>query len=294
MTLLDTVRRLYRRSLPVAWRDRVRWVAVNLGPALASAPGDLLALRHRGLPVPGPVLRSRVARSCSRRAFLEEGALIADSVLQALRDAGAAGPALRRWVDFGCGSGRVARHLIPAVAATEYTGLDVDPPAIRWCRRNLPGRYLAIAPDPPTPLPGACADAVVAVSVFSHLDPESEEAWLGELERLLAPGGVLLVSTHSDRLTWELPHLTPRHLGELAASGRLFVPGSGRFNAASAFHTRADLERRWGQRLRLLHYAEHGLAGYQDVSVWGKRSSDPPDHPSRRRADDEAPGGDHS
>lgn len=273
MPLLDPVRRLYRRSLPAVFRDRVRWLLANLGPALRSAPQDLLRRRHRGLPVPGPVLRSRVARDCSRGAFLADGTRLADSVLEALRAAGLGDLSGRRWLDFGCGSGRVARHLIATVAALEYSGVDVDAPAIRWCQRHLPGRYLTTTPAPPTPFPDACADVVIAISVFSHLDPAAEVEWLRELERLLAPGGVLLASTHSERLTWELPNLTPEQLGILAASGRLFVPGSGRFNAASAFHTRAGLERRWGRYLRLLHYADHGLAGYQDVSVWGKESS---------------------
>lgn len=46
-----------------------------------------------------------------------------------------------------------------------------------------------------------------------------------------------------------------------------------KLSAASAFHTRTDLERRWGRHLCLLHYADHDLAGYQDVSVWRKAVS---------------------
>lgn len=270
MPIPEPLRRVYRRTLPGSVRDRVRWLLVNLGPALRSAPADLLRRRNRGLPVPGPILRSRVGRDCSRRAFLEDGARIAGSVLDGLRAAGSTELTRRRWLDFGCGCGRVARHLVSAVEPPEYTGLDVDAPAVRWCQHHLPGRFLAIETDPPAPLQDGVADVVVAISVFTHLGPAAEEAWLCELERLLAPGGALLVSTHSERLTWERPDLTPEQLGALATDGRLFVSGGGRFNAASAFHTRADLERRWGRRLRLLHYADHGLAGYQDVSVWGK------------------------
>lgn len=261
-------RRLYHRLVPATRRAGLRWLLVNLAPALRSAPSDLVAARDGGLPVPGPLLRSRVGRDCSRRDYLEHGALVADSVLAALSSAGLAPLAGRRWLDFGCGSGRVARHLLRPVEPASYTGVDVDPGAVSWCRRHLPGRWLEIAAAPPTPLPDASVDVAIAVSVFSHLDPASEAAWLDELRRLLAPGGLLLASTHSERLTWELPALTPEELGRLAATGTLHVGGGGRFNAASTFHTRAHLERTWGERLRLLHFADHGLAGYQDVSVW--------------------------
>jgi SAM-dependent methyltransferase len=268
MGLEHTVRRLYRRLVPAAQRARLRWMLSNLAPALQSAPLDLVAARHGGLPVPGPRLRSRVGRDCSRRAYLEHGALIADSVLAALSSAGLSPLAGRRWLDFGCGSGRVARHLLPQVEPASFVGLDVDAGAIAWCQRHLPGRYLQIATDPPTPLPDASVDVVIAISVFSHLDPIAEAAWLDELRRLLAPAGLLLASTHSERLTWELPALVPEELERLAATGTLHVPGGSRFNAASTFHTRAYLERSWGERLQLLHFSDHGLAGYQDVSVW--------------------------
>ncbi len=162
------------------------------------------------------------------------------------------------------------RQLLPAVDPASYLGLDVDAPAVRWCRRHLPGEYRLAGERPPLDLAGGGVDVAVAVSVFTHLDADGEAAWLAELHGLLAPGGVLLATTHSPSLTWERPDLGAGQLAELAATGTLFVPGAGRFNSASAFHARAYLERQWSGRLRLLSFAEHGLAGYQDVSVWAR------------------------
>jgi SAM-dependent methyltransferase len=272
--MLEQLRRLYRGSVPPPVRDRVRWFLTNLRPAAASAPADLRDLLGGPDPVPGPVLRSRVARDCSRREFLDVGRRLADSVLEALREAGVGDPAGLRWLDFGCGCGRVARHLISEADPRGYVGVDVDRPAVRWCQRHLRGTFEVAPHRPPTGLPRAAFDVVVAVSVFSHFDADDEARWLDEVQRLLVPGGVLVASTHSERLTFELPHLTEMQHRKLAETGFLFVPGAGRFNADIAFHTLARLDGVWGRRFERLHHRDHGMAGYQDVSVWRKPAPD--------------------
>ncbi len=84
-----------------------------------------------------------------------------------------------------------------------------------------------------------------------------------------------VASTHSERLTFELPRLTGVQHRELAETGFLFVPGAGRFNADIAFHTPGRLDDVWGRRSERLHHREHGMAGYQDVSVWRRPGRGP-------------------
>jgi SAM-dependent methyltransferase len=116
-------------------------------------------------------------------------------------------------LDFGCGCGRIARQLIQQQPRPErYVGLDLHAGMIRWCNENLatyaPGfefqhhdvLYGGFNPGPnkplfaPLPLTDDAFSLVVAISVFTHLTQVQAEAYLGELSRVLAPGGTLLTS----------------------------------------------------------------------------------------------------
>ncbi|MGI4955422.1 MAG: methyltransferase domain-containing protein [Janthinobacterium lividum] len=105
---------------------------------------------------------------------------------------GADAPAI---LDWGCGHGRVTRHLLHHWPAADVFGADVDAENIAWCRANMHrGTFVAVPLLPPTPLPAAHFDAVVAVSVMTHLTAATQQAWLGELHRILKPGGVALLT----------------------------------------------------------------------------------------------------
>jgi SAM-dependent methyltransferase len=186
----------------------------------------------------------------------------------------APGEAYPRWLDFGCGSGRIARHLVGTDPMRELWGVDVDREAVAWCARNLPGAaFRTIGPAPPTALPAAHFDAVVAGSVFTHLSEDAQGLWLTELHRLLRPGGLLIACTHSPKLTFMRPDLTGSQHGELAGRGFLFAPGGGTFNEDSAFHSREYLERAWSPWFRLELFEELGYCGFQDLSGWRKDGS---------------------
>lgn len=99
-------------------------------------------------------------------------------------------------LDFGCGAGRVVRHLLDAAPGAEVWGCDIDEPSLDWLRANLcPPMAGAIGngPVPPVDLPSGRFDLVYAVSVFTHLSV-GWERWLLELHRLLTDGGVLLAT----------------------------------------------------------------------------------------------------
>lgn len=152
-----------------------------------------------------------------------------------------------------------------------FTGVDVDARAIAWDRAHLPfARFDIVPADPPTTLSDGAFDVIIAISVFSRLEEARQFAWLAELSRLLAPRGLLIATTHSEQLFSSLPDLTPGSREELALRGFLFVPGGAVFNDNSAFHSLAYLKESWGQFFRLRLFREHGLCGFQDLSVWEK------------------------
>ncbi len=105
-----------------------------------------------------------------------------------------------RLLDLGCSSGRLLRHLATS-SEFECYGCDINAESVDWVRRHLP-HVLAFTSTvlPHLPVPDGRFDVICALSVFTHID-EFEEAWLLEISRALRPGGVAIVSIHSDR-TW--------------------------------------------------------------------------------------------
>jgi SAM-dependent methyltransferase len=106
-----------------------------------------------------------------------------------------------RICEWGCGPGRVIgplrrmlRHQVVELCGTDYNAETVE-----WCRRNLPGitfRRNELAP--PLPFADASLDCVYALSVFTHLSQVQHAGWMAELRRVIRPGGLLMLTTHSD------------------------------------------------------------------------------------------------
>lgn len=94
-----------------------------------------------------------------------------------------------RVLDVGCGVGQVVDRL--SKAGLEAWGVDVSEPNIERARVHCPncrmydGRSL--------PFPDAHFDSVGALNVLEHV--EEPEAFLGELARVTAPGGKVVVSS---------------------------------------------------------------------------------------------------
>lgn len=132
----------------------------------------------------------------------------------------------KRVLDAACGEGYGSRFL--AQAAASVTGVDLSPAAVahasqRYVRDNL--RFLAGSVTA-LPLADASIDAVVSFETIEHLEGQAE--MLAEFRRVLAPDGVLVISS-PNRLVYneaggEANHYHVRELDrdELAA---LLAPG---------------------------------------------------------------------
>ncbi len=159
---------------------------------------------HRAVPAVLERTGLSAAEPPERAAALARGALAAgggywyaDLVAQAARAGGREMADVRAGLDLGCSSGRVVRVLRAAFPEVAWSGCDPNEGAIAWARENLPGIDFRVSPQiPPTDYADGAFDLVFAISVFSHFRAPAALAWLQELHRLLAPGGVLALTTH--------------------------------------------------------------------------------------------------
>jgi SAM-dependent methyltransferase len=58
------------------------------------------------------------------------------------------------------------------------------------------GTFVANSAAPPLPYSGGYFDVVYCLSVFTHLSESMQDLWIGELRRILKPGGVLVLTVH--------------------------------------------------------------------------------------------------
>ena len=256
------LRGLYQRAVPQRARRALRRIAREAPIRIIDAVPDFLD-RFRSDPLPPPRLRAAVGIDSSRAHYLSVGRRVASEIVAA------AGRRDGDWLDFGCGSGRVARH-IAAIGSIALRGVDVDAEAIQWSAANLAGAPFAfrlIAPHPPTPFDDAAFDVIYAVSVFTHFDEPTQFAWLAELRRVLRDGGRLVATLHGPELTYNRPDLTREQHEALADRGFTFARGTGAFNEDSAFHAGAYVKREWQRFFRSVEHRPSALFDYQDVAI---------------------------
>src|SRR4051812_40186227 len=154
------------------------------------------------LPVPDLELAERVSSRADPAAagerYIEYGRQIRDSI-EALLPTEWSWDG-RRVLDFGCGAGRVLRHLIDTGA--ELHGCDIDRPSIEWLKRHMspPAHFSCNSEQPGLDFTSDSFDLVYAISVFTHL-ADDWSAWLLELRRILKPDGLLVATFLGEGMT---------------------------------------------------------------------------------------------
>lgn len=244
---------------------------------LASVDSTIL----KGIQLPGfadETLQRNSVGSSGRQA-LHEGALFYGAIKKYIHQYAPALNPTSKILDFGCGWGRYIRYFLKDTLASHLYGVDVDPIMIDACKESFPyGNFHTVSPFPPTNLPDGHFDLIFAYSVFSHLSAAAADAWIVEFSRILAPSGMLVVTTQgrefilycqqirdSIRQTGKVEHpwhtclaqafvdneacLNAYDLGE-----HLFAPTGGGETRPSSFYgealvPRGHAERIWGQHL---------------------------------------------
>jgi SAM-dependent methyltransferase len=150
-------------------------------------------------PLPPPHLRVLVSGTADAEWFLRGGAREAKLITSLLREVGESPASVQPLLDFGCGCGRVLRHWR---GLSDVHGCDFNPVLVGWCERHLPFKFERNGADPPLPYHDEQFGLVYGISVLTHL-PDTD-TWLRELHRVVARGGLLLVTTQGDRFAGRL------------------------------------------------------------------------------------------
>jgi SAM-dependent methyltransferase len=111
-------------------------------------------------------------------------------------------------LDFGCGPGFMWDHISRARLPWLYTGLDFSSDSVEALRQRASGQQgfagAIHATGLPSRLPSQHFDAVLLLEVVEHLTDERLDSTISEVQRLLKPGGMLIVTTpHNEDLELE-------------------------------------------------------------------------------------------
>jgi SAM-dependent methyltransferase len=145
------------------------------------------------LPIPPRELR------LGYEAYDSNGGLHVEAMLRVAKDAGLEWQEGDRILDFGCGAGRMIRHLEPLAGKCEIWGVDIRSEHILWCKQNLspPFNFATTTRVPHLPFEDRSFRFIYCGSVFTHID-DLADAWLLELHRILVPGGMLYATIHDE------------------------------------------------------------------------------------------------
>lgn len=101
-------------------------------------------------------------------------------------------------LDFGCGCGRFARMLKGHPG--KVAGCDIDSRHVKWINENLDyveGKVSKVYP--PIPFSDNEFEAIVSISIFTHLNEKNQDEFLTELSRVCSPEGFLFLTVHGQR-----------------------------------------------------------------------------------------------
>lgn len=101
-----------------------------------------------------------------------------------------------RVLEFASGHGRFTRHLVKTLSARRVVVSDVVPSAVEFSRSTFGVDGFPSASVPEKVEWPARYELVFVLSLFSHLPRSTWSRWLKVLYEAVAPGGLLVFSTH--------------------------------------------------------------------------------------------------
>jgi SAM-dependent methyltransferase len=191
---------------------------------------------------------------------------------------------VERWLDFGCGYGRVTRYLLERVPTKGVWGTDLLPEAVRFCAKEFGVHPLPdLAADEPV---AGGFDLTYAISVYIHISSADANQLTKLLTGALAPGGLLVATTQGPRVG---PQPRPvrayfalgrsEFVDQFTTAGYRYIPHAHSRDSSysMASTTRSGVEQRFARQAtwpsNRCSYEPAGLDGHQDLYVYRRFTS---------------------
>lgn len=121
-------------------------------------------------------------------------------------------------LEVGCGEGRGIDYLLPSV--NSYTAIDKIAPVIERLQKKYPqGKFISGNIPPLSDFKDNSFDSIVSFQVIEHI--QDDHLFLKEINRVLKPGGIALITTPNRPLSlsrnpWHIREYTAAELTQLA------------------------------------------------------------------------------
>jgi SAM-dependent methyltransferase len=237
-------------------------------------------------PFPPPHLMQNVSGLTSQADFASHGV----TIYRAVHDASPK-PLVeyRSILDFGCGCGRLARLFKGHPG--KFTGCDLDARHVDWINAHLQ-HMVAVQTQPNAALPfsDAAFDAIIGVSVFSHLDEKSQKLYLAELARVSTNNAYLFLTIHGERAMeratkedriykmLEVPEIDLQNaaMGMREGKHNFIIQKNGHLTSETyrygiTFISSNYINRVWGEFFDVVDIVSGAIHDFQDIVVCRKR-----------------------
>jgi len=194
-------------------------------------------------------------------------------------------------LDFGIGVGRLARMFKGFEG--DYVGVDIDQANVDWVRNNLPWvKCFKTEPRMPLPFCSETFDAVISISVFTHMNEADHLFYLDELRRVTVPGAFLFISVSGDQVlrraeaSEDILNMLSLPVGGLnlardslrsEKSGFCFLRQQGHLTSneyeyGATFISESYISEHWSKYFELEKVVTGGIHDFQDVVVLRRRA----------------------
>ena len=176
-------------------------------------------------------------------------------------------------LDWGCGVGRVTRHLPAYFPNANIVGADANPDCIQWLQNNIPEiQWIqSNTADRGETLTGSY-NLITALSVLTHLPAKEQANWLKKLHSLLHPEGLMWLSTHGKNYLYQLTHQQKKQLSEQG----ILTLGTDKKGSRQmrTYHSYSGMKQLLGQDWEIVMYYDgqkfSGILGGQDACLLKK------------------------
>ncbi|NEQ47621.1 MAG: class I SAM-dependent methyltransferase [Leptolyngbya sp. SIOISBB] len=234
--------------------------------------------------IPPMKRRVRVGNHYRIDTFLNSGLRCYEPLKQAIKTYQANQLEGLRILDFGAGCGRTLQY--SSRDFDKIWATDIDAEAINFVARDYPEVVASCNTyDPPTDYEENFFDVIYSVSIWTHIPPVSQEAWLQEIQRILKKDGLALITflgenclqNESFHQTYDF-NLTPEFLVE---KGLIYIeyPRILKRNSISqtgqpygvTYHSNEYISKVWSQWFDVLNIQKSVIDNLQNLAILKKR-----------------------